>query len=98
MNDQIKAALDELEALGSVEAIADFLLKEGCKGERKEVRCCPIAKFLTRRIGTPAIAAIDHCYEAGLAEDSVDSPPLVIGFIEAFDSKKFPALIDRRPA
>ena len=47
--DQLNAALADLAASGSADAIGHRLFREGCRGEAVEACRCPIAGWLRRR-------------------------------------------------
>ncbi len=47
--EQLNAALAELGACGSADAIGHRLFREGCRGEAVEACRCPIAGWLRRR-------------------------------------------------
>ncbi len=47
--DELNAALAELGACGSADAIGHRLFREGCRGEAVEACRCPIAAWLRRR-------------------------------------------------
>lgn len=87
-----------LLALGTTETdVAEKLYKLGCKGERENGNCCPVATYLNKVTGLDVNVDRRVCYIAEeyvneLRDDSVATPIAVGQFVKAFDDSQYPGL------
>ena len=98
----VRAELDRLEALGSVEAIAADLRARGCKGFPEEHECCVLAFRLGDLLYeqadfeavsiTPPRVTVFPTAGRGIHAD-LEMGPLVERFALAFDEGRFPELL-----
>ncbi len=102
LSGRLEAALAELAdgcRLGS--DVAAKLTSADCKGFRRGCRTCPVAVWLTRKLGLPAHLLIFAGVDLAWVEDasipnaelaSAHVPPVVALFIGQFDRNSFDAL------
>jgi hypothetical protein len=95
---EIAKWLNELNELGSADAIADKLLKDGYEGNQGEPTSCPIARFLDDKIsGMEEIADMKVSVNGPdvkiVGDGSVPSPRHVGDFVSNFDDGDFPDLV-----
>jgi hypothetical protein len=90
----IKKKLKELQNLGSPDAIACFLNKDGICGIPNNSECCPIANYLYVKTGYYTSVYRTYIGYGGYSDISIYMKyPNIKCFIELFDHKKYPALI-----
>ena len=90
---RVKTALATLGT--SKRSIVKNLNKLGLKGVRGDCRSCPVAKFLVNRFKKAVFVAVDnHTVEVEFLNVVVEinTPKVLGGFIDDFDSGKFPRL------
>jgi len=76
--------------------IADFLVRQGIKGDRDNCTSCPIAEYVLRATGARwadvTATEIEVAYRDGSAQ-VVETPEHVVDFIEDFDGGRYPELV-----
>jgi len=90
--------LDALAALGKTEEqIAASLRARGVTGERRNSRCCPLARYLTAELGRQVVVDGDSiCIDGPSSwQESVWPDRCVADFIEGFDHGDYPDLVER---
>jgi hypothetical protein len=91
VTNQLKAALDALNACPDTEAVADLLRRHGIRGCRKVCAACPIAQYL-RVVGGGSDIDVGDMVAIVDSNPSIYFSSFVGRFIRAFDARKFPDL------
>jgi hypothetical protein len=98
-NEKLMSALRKLQELGSMDAIATFLLREGFQAAPEynvmnTSNECPVALYLSAALGEPCYAGISHAGIEDRSDGVVDEPipELVKDFINAYDNRAYPQL------
>jgi len=88
----VQAAVEKLGELGSADAIARLLAREGIRGARGLSAICPLAVYLSRVVGKPVTVGMTSWYIND--EFGGDLPDAVVDFIAAFDDDgAYPELV-----
>jgi len=91
-------ALAELEARGGPDEQAAWLAMEGIRGQRNSMTCCPVVRYLRRKLG--ALFIVDPSPKVGLVRDRwtlaavAELPPGVNELALRFDAGRYPGLVD----
>jgi len=103
---KVQAAIDELAALGSVEAIAEHLKGLGVQARCGDPNRCAVADYLVAKfVNDPEVLNDRFRVSVGPYDSDVtgigdkgwlvaEHPPVVSDFIRAFDNVRFPELVD----
>lgn len=92
MSEQLADAINELEVLadGRASRVADHLHKLGITGYRESECSCPLANWITQRIGlTVWVDLVSVALEDG---DYVYLPDPLAAFVREFDGGAYPDL------
>lgn len=87
-----EVVLDKLGALGSYQAVAQFLHEEGVRGRQKSATACPVANYVRRETGL-AISIHPEWFFSYRDQDRHPVPESVGDFIHCFDLGQFPSLM-----
>lgn len=92
----------KLEAFGSADQLRDFFVAQEIVGDQGLRTSCPVANYLRQEIETE----IGPGYDAGAVSvggdgiwlrgtdpDPLSCPPVILHFIVAFDSARYPELV-----
>jgi hypothetical protein len=92
--ERVVAALDKLVTLGSVDQLANHFEMLGMRGRRCCPHACLVSEYLTVFTGADVlVGSRDVSVWEGLTDVTVDLPPLVRAFVDAFDDGAFPKLV-----
>ena len=91
MTTKIERLLDNLESLGSPNAIAEFLRLQGCRGRRGDAFKCPVATYITQNTGAQQLLISKPLWTT-IAETGI-TPPTVGQFVAMFDGGDYPDLV-----
>ena len=95
---KLKLAMNQLEDLGSANAIAQWLKIQGVSGETYDPVGCPVALWLKDQIGLGEACVTKKYIDITLPRNMtvcVKTPKVVRTFIHNFDRKKYPNLIKK---
>jgi len=82
-----------VQELASSAAISQLLQTEGIRGQRKSPCNCPIARFLTKRTGSPCYAQWGRCGLIPVGNADWNFTPFNVAiFIKNFDDGLHPEL------
>lgn len=90
---QLSAALRELNEIGSRDAIAAWLAREGFKGRPRAACACPVSRYLTSKVHQIVIVNGQSVsfYVDGVGDFvRVETPLHVSNFITRFDNDQYP--------
>jgi hypothetical protein len=90
------AVLDKLAQLGTPNAIAEFLYRNGITGELCRPYSCPIARFVAATTGDDVLIHTETfiCDDGNWGE----LPDVIAEFIDRFDDYHYPQLADHNSA
>lgn len=84
--------LNELNSLGSADAIADFLAKHDAKGYIGEAGSCPVANYLEDKLDKGVIVTDQNITISNGETLVLGTPVFVADFINEFDNGSYPNL------
>lgn len=93
---KLQAVVDELESLGSTEAIAEYLVSLAYIGVVADCERCIVARYIANELRPDEIEVDTGEIWIRIAGEhaAVDTPPVVAEFLNDFDSGLFPELIE----
>ena len=91
---ELAAWMDKLEAMGP-DGIASFLRTEGVTGRRGAGRQCPLANFLSVKLGSQVCVFHSVTFPSGVdfCRGCTPNGPNIREFIDRFDDGAYPHLV-----